>query len=144
MYLQKAIWLPLMLFYGLTISQFTPDIIQDLKLEPPKPVPKYMVDNTGNKYAASPDKGVINGPSVHSEFLSQVGNSTNVPHLSPADGTVPRLGKGNGKRDGGFWMGSVTHGQSPFADAAGNYKVFRNVKVRDLLNLASYKLQRHG
>lgn len=133
MRLNASSWLSIALLGNLCLTQYTPPIIEDLQLQPPKPVPKYMVDNTGNTYGASPDRGVVNGPQVDDEYVAAVGNSSNVPHLSKADPAVPRLGKGNGKRasssGGSFWVGKVAHGISPFAANARDYKIFRNVKV---------------
>lgn len=117
---KKALFVYLPLLWNFGLAQHVPHIVDNLKLQPPKPVPKYMVDNTNNGYRASPDRGVINGPEVNKDHLADVGNSTDVPHLQKSEPAVPRLGKGIGKRDGSFWVADVHHGQSPFAkDAAG-------------------------
>ena len=115
MLLSKASSAWLLCYAHLITAQYIPPIIPNFKPEPPRPVPKYMVDNERNTYGAAPDRNIINGPNVSVNFLQAVGNST---------------ARSIGKRQGGsFWVADVQHGQSPFAADAANYKIYRNVKV---------------
>jgi hypothetical protein len=111
----------LLSYAGAIHAQYFPPIIPNFKPEKPRPVPKYMVDNTANTYGYAPDNNIINGPNVSTSYIQAVGNSTDRPHE---------------KRAGSFWVDGVTHGQSPFADDS-DYKIFRNVMVSFISPLPS-------